>query len=413
MRAFAATTPPLSPRGLPRHPSPLAILLGLCVGLSSGCAPVVRQASHAGAKSAHAHRSLVGPYDGQVLDAQSGEAIADASVVASWDYDEGQGLIAPLGREIFSVRSDAAGRYRIPSAPLRKRSSTARLVAFTLSVSKPGYRPYRSDQDAKGRQRHDFSQRNHAIKLEPALPSDSAMTQLLYLRSSAASTLEQASLRKRANLELYRLQNGLAPSERLPQEGEAPKEVTNPPAPPQWLDASALLDADGLRTRTGSVIEFKVQDLNDLPRSPHYHGVHFRAKDRDVQHDFAYRIWFEAPEGLESIAELLKQNLPNAQQSEIIGEQSWTFENDELRAVAFVDPEQKAAVLLTCGVKLCQDLDTAVLVAHHLARNLDQLKRIDAQTQSPSPAAAKPKVSPSTTPQADPSSPAAKSEENP
>lgn len=375
---------------------------------------MVRQAKHTGAKNAHAHRSLVGPYDGQVVDARSGEAIADATVVASWDYDEGQGLIAPLGREIFSVHTDAAGRYRIPRAPLRKRSSTARLVAFTLSVSKAGYRPYRSDQDANGRRRSDFSQRNHAVKLESSLPSDSAMAQLLYLRSSAASPRERASLRKRANLELYRLQNGLAPSEQLPQEGDAPKNVSNPPAPPQWLDASALLDADGLRTRTGSVIEFKVQTLNDLPRSNHYHGVHFRAKDRDVQHDFAYRIWFEAPEGLESIAELLQQNLPNAKQSEIITEQSWTFENEELRAVAFVDPEQNAAVLLTCGVKLCQDLDTAVLVAHHLARNLDQLKRIDAPATSPGNASkANGSQTPAAPPKAKPSSPTSEPKENP
>lgn len=350
---------------------------------ASSCAPVVRPATHRGAQAVHAHRSLVGPYDGQIVDAQSGEAIADATVVANWDFDEGDGFIVPLGREVFALSSDTAGRYRIPAAPLRTRSSSARLVGFTLSVSKPGYLPYRSDQDAQGNTRRDFAQRNHTIALEPALPSSLAMNQLLYLRSPAAMTRPQRALRKRANLELYRIQSGLAPSAALPAAGQAPKQVTHPPKTPQWLNAKGLLNADGLRTRTGSMSEFTVQDLQDIDRSAHYHGVHFRAKNLDVRHDFAYRVWLEPPEGLDAIAELLKENLPNAQSSSVITEQSWTFENEELRAVAFVDRESKVAVLLTCGVDLCRDLDTAIILAHHLARNLDALERIDAPKNAP------------------------------
>lgn len=362
----------------------LALLLGApLLSTQQGCAPLVRPAAHRGADLVHAHANLVGPYDGQLVDAQSGEAIANATVVASWDYDEGEGFVAPLGREVFSTRTDKAGRYRIPAAPLKKRSPTAKLVAFTLSVAKAGYLPYRSDQTESGQIRRDFAQRNHTIALAPALPSSSAMTQLVYLRGVAAQTIAgQDTLRERANLELYRIQSDLDPSEALPAPGQAPKKVLTPPKVAQWLDASALLDADGLRTRTGSFSEFTVQDLADLPRSANYHGVHFRAKDLDVRHDFAYRVWFEPPEGLAAISELLKENLPNAQASTIITDQSWTFENEELRAVAFVDPSANAAVLLTCGVELCRDLDTAVLVARHLARNLDALKRIDAPEAS-------------------------------
>lgn len=376
---------PQEPSSRPRRPrfscSPLrsgvwaSILLGL--GVVSSCAPVVRSAPHRGAERVHAHRNLVGPYDGQVVDAQSGEAIADATVVAAWDYDQGDGFVVPLGQELFTVRTDAAGRYRVPRAPLQMRGSSARLVSFSLSVSKPGYLPYRSDQDEQGQARRDFAQRNHAVALKPALPSSSAREQLVYARSLAASALPQSALRKRANLELYRLQSGLSASEALPAQGQAPKAVTNPPKTPQWLDAGALLDADGLRTRTGAMHEFTVQDLQDIERSAHYHGIHFRAKDLDVRNDFAYRVWFEPPEGLAAVTELLKENLPNAKASSLITEQSWTFENEELRAVAFVDPESNAAVLLTCGVELCRDMDTAVLVAHHLARNIDSLERVD------------------------------------
>ena len=57
-----------------------------------------------------------------------------------------------------------------------------------------------------------------------------------------------------------------------------------------------------------------------------------------------------------------------------------------MHAVAFVDREAKVGVLLSCGDQQCVDLETAIILAKTLYRNLERLRMITA----PKPAAAKP-----------------------
>lgn len=365
-------------------------ILGSAVTLLA-CAPLTRPASFPGARQEKVASTLIGPMDGQVVDAQTGEAIAHAQLVAVWDYDVGQGMVGPEGAEVLEIKSDSAGRYKIPKAKTRRGDSTLRLVKFTLFVYRRGYQGYRSDILPDGSPRRDFVQRHNRIALQKFGPSMSHAEHLLYMRGPKAIGRQMQWSRALANNDLYRQQSGMqvidpeaAPGNQalpgadssLQPSGES-KPSSEKASGQRWLDATVLLDVPGLQKRSGTFDEFEVQDLADIERSEHYHGVHFRAKDNDVKHDFAYRVWHKPPEGLPAIIDLLQENLPDAQKNDAVSEQSWSFENEELRAVAFVDPETQSAVLVTCGVKLCADIETVVLVARHLRDGLTNLRWVD------------------------------------
>ena len=65
--------------------------------------------------------------------------------------------------------------------------------------------------------------------------------------------------------------------------------------------------------------------------------------------------------------------MAGATKSDDITEQTWTLETEGIYAVAFIDAEQQAGVLLTCGDMQCADLETAVVLAGVLQRHLDRL----------------------------------------
>jgi hypothetical protein len=125
-----------SPGTPPGRCAALAIAIAIVSGLLAGCSPIVRPPDFAGARDHVAETSLVGPFDGQIVDGTNSEPVGDATVVGVWSYDRGDGLIGPGGSETLVVRSDRAGRYRITAAPAKLRGRSMRLVAFTLFVYK-------------------------------------------------------------------------------------------------------------------------------------------------------------------------------------------------------------------------------------------------------------------------------------
>lgn len=337
-----------------------------------GCSPIVRDADFVGARDRVTDVTLEGPFDGQIVDATTSEPIQGASVVGVWSYDQGDGLLGPAGSESVLVKTDQAGRYRIPEAPMKIRGPGVRLVTFELVAYKRGYVAYRSDAVMDGGARTDFSLRQNRIELEKWRESDSHADHLLFL--AAPPVIQQLTKweRDQANLDLYRALggDGAEPGPARPDDGDPTPEDT---PKLELLDARGLLPPDEVRRRTGYADAFDVKDLADLARTHFYHGVHLQAVDRDETFDVAYRVWKSPPGGLASVQETFEATLPGVEQSSEITDQTWVFDSDDVRAVAFLDPEASVGLLLTCGVQQCVDIETAIILAKFAADHIDQI----------------------------------------
>jgi len=354
----------------------------------TACSPLVRDADFVGARDQVADATLEGPFDGQIVDATTAKPIQGAAVVGVWSYDQGDGLLAPAGSESAEVRTDQAGRYRIPKAPMKIRGATVRLVSFELVVYKRGYVAYRSDAVMAAGARTDFTLRQNRIELEKWRESDSHAEHLLFL--AAPPVIQQLTKweREQANLDLYRAMGGAGagagPSAGPGPDGQTPQDGGETPTM-ELLDARGLLPPDEVRRRTGFADAFDVKDLADLARTHFYHGVHLQAADRDETFDVAYRVWKNPPGGLASVQETFEATLPGVEPSSEITDQTWVFDSDDVRAVAFLDPEASLGLLLTCGVQQCVDIETAIILAKFAADHLDLLT-MDAAAESASEA---------------------------
>lgn len=341
------------------------------------CSPIVRDAPFRGAKDRVTEASLLGPFDGQVVDLSTSEPIQGATVVGIWSYDQGDGLIGPHGSETTEVKTDRAGRYRIPEAPLRVRGPQVRLVSFALVVYKRGFVAYRSDRTYEGEPRTDFTLRHNRVEIRKWRDTDSHAEHLLFLAPPPAVQQLAKWEREAANLELYRALGGIAAGPVTPEGPAAPAL--------QLLDAGELLRPEEVRRRTGYTGAFDVGELGDLARTHFYHGVHLQAIDREEQWDVAYRVWKDPPGGLAPVVETFEATLPGVQPTGEVTDETWVFEDDTVRAVAFLDREQNIGVLLTCGARQCVDIEAAIILANHVLDRLGELHLVDAP-QTPAPA---------------------------
>jgi hypothetical protein len=320
---------------------------------------------------------LLGPFDGQIVDRATGEPVQDAVVVGVWSYDRGDGFIGPSGSETISVQTDEAGRYRIARAPLRKRGSSLRLVSFHLVVYKRGYAGYRSDELFEGGARRDFTGRHNRIELEKWRERDSHAGHLLFLAAPREVARVADWERSQANLDLYRALGGIEVEER-PEDDELPPETAT------WLDAYALIYPEDVAMRTGYDGDFEIEELGDFPRTDYYHGVLFRAVDREDDHDFSYRVWHRPPGGLAPVVEIFQDSLPVPITADVTDE-TWVYEEPgtNFRGVAFIDRETNTGVLVSCGPEQCYDLDTALILAKFIHGRLDRLDRVPAPEPMP------------------------------
>ncbi len=355
------------------------VLAALAVLWAGACSPVVRPARFAGARDRVTDVTLRGPFDGQVVDETTAEPVQGAVVVGVWSYDDGDGLIAPSGSEVIEVKTDQAGRYRLPSAPMRKRGAHLRLVSFELIIYKRGYVGYRSDRTLDGRPRTDFTLRHNRAEIRKWRDTDSHAEHLVFLAAPASVVQLSSWEREAANLDLYRRLGGDAagPASTDPE----------PTATLQLLDAQALLPPEDVRRRTGYTDAFDIKELGDLARTHFYHSVHLQAVDRDEVWDVAYRVWKDPPGGLAPVVETFEATLPQVEVSAEITAETWIYDSDDVRVVAFLDRERNVGVLLTCGAMQCIDIETVIILGSVVFDNLDALQLIDAP-QPPRPAAA-------------------------
>lgn len=347
------------------------VAAALVLLLASACSPMVRPARFASARDRVTDVSLRGPFDGQVTDETTAEPIQGATVVGVWSYDEGDGLTGPAGSEVIEVKTDQAGRYRIPEAPLRKRGAHMRLVSFQMVVYKRGYVGYRSDRLLDGTPRTDFTLRHNRVQLRKWRDTDSHAQHLLFLAAPAGVTTLASWEREAANLDLYRELGGQAAGARPEPEPEEEPAL-------QLLDATALLRPEDVRRRTGYTEAFAVKELGDLVRTHFYHGVHLEAVGREESWDVAYRVWKDPPGGLKPVVETFEATLPGVPVTAEITAETWIFDADDVRAVGFLDRERNVGVLLTCGASQCVDIETAIILTGFVAENLDELNLVDA-----------------------------------
>ncbi len=372
-------------------------------------APIVRPAPFQGARNQVTDTSLLGPFDGQIVDKITGEPVQDAVVVGIWSYDQGDGFIGPSGSETISVQTDEVGRYRISHAPLRQRGPSLRLVSFHLVVYKRGYTGYRSDTAFEGGTTETFTGRHNRIELSKWRERDSHAEHLLFLAPPREVARVADWENAQANLDLYRALGGgaalPAESDTTDTDGDTDGQTdTGGEAPVddhegEWLDAAGLIGPEEIAMRTGYDGEFALEDLTDFPRTAFYHGVLVRAVDREETQDFSFRVWHRPPGGLDPVIEIFRENLPVEATPEVTPE-TWIYvePGTEFRGVAFVDRTTQTGVLVSCGPQQCTDVDTAIILAKFIHGRLAALTWFAAPTEPTPEPATEPVIEPEPTP---------------
>src|SRR5262245_26181041 len=154
----------------------------------AGCAmPHVRPAPFRERPDSVSSGDLRGPFDGRVVDGDTGRPVQGALVYASWSFIEGFGLNSPSGYREHLATTDANGRYRVPRLDGMPGGGSIRLADFHMVVYKKGYVAYRSDRrfDDLGT-RTDFTQKNHKVPLERWRSDLSHVKHLRYVGGGAA-----------------------------------------------------------------------------------------------------------------------------------------------------------------------------------------------------------------------------------
>ena len=358
----------------------------LAVSVAWGCAPIVRPPSYQGAATKVTGVSLLGPFDGQIVDADTGEPITDAEIVAVWSYSRGDGFVGADGANAVQVSTDEAGRYRIPRPAAHRTGEHRVLHGFTLFVYKRGYVGYRSDLTLEGRPRRDFTMRRNEVRLRKWRPRDSHVAHLTMLAGPREVRQAYAWETRIANAELLGRgpgqgggpdgAEGASPGEGLPGpfDGDRPTSSNTPAAAPALLDATEVLSVEDVQRRTGDDGLLTVANLSDsLKRTAYYHGVALQAKGRPASFDLSYRAWVRPPNGMQSIAETFAATLPGITPTDEVTSKTWIFEDGAVRVVAFIDETRDLAALISCGRDQCTDIETVIILANLALQNLTSL----------------------------------------
>ena len=366
---------------------PTTLLLILGAALWAGCAPAIAQAPFSARPDTVMPGNLLGEFDGQVLDAQSGKPITGAIVQASWAFETGRGLTAPAGGAVVTVATDADGRYlieRLGDLP----SSRARIVGVTIVVYERGYVAYRSDRvfdNAVGgaRARTDFSQHNNLVKLDRWSGALSHVKHVRFVGGSGALKHALGSEVVEASLELTS-----GPQKPTPA---AAAEPAGAPA----LDASVLLSADELRAVTGYAGDLTVDKLADLPTTSSYDSRHFKAVGKPETYDAAVRAWKLAPDAADARFAKLLTEVPHAERRDEMGSGSLRGFDGRIVAVAALDHARGVVIEFTCGLDQCRDADQAAAI---LKRMLARAERLGQPAPPPSVEEEKPTETPTPEP---------------
>jgi hypothetical protein len=289
-----------------------------------------------------------------VTERVSGRPLAGALVMASWAFTVGRGLSGPAGAKTVTVETDSDGRYVVPrlTAPP---PAPARVERVTLIAYRRGYVAYRSDRvfeslaDGSYAPRRDFSQRGNEARLERISGEVSRVAHLRFAGAGGEIKRELESELQLASLEASRG----APSRAV--------------APGALLDASGLLSADELKAVSGHDVTYRAGRLGDLPRTPTYDSLHFRAEDRPETWDAAVRMWrLPTGDAAEGRFQAVAAEVPRAQLGSELADRTLRGSDQGILAGALLDKKAGLVLELTCGVDACGDGDRTMALLGRL-----------------------------------------------
>jgi hypothetical protein len=359
------------------------LTLPTLAGLAAGCGPMVEQARFPVRPDSVRPADLLGPYDGIVLDADTDRPVAGALVAASWAFERGIGLQAPLASREVVVESGVDGRYAIPrltnlpDADLPGGAST-RLRRFTLIVYRRGHVAWRSDQRfGSGLRRRDFSQRGNRVHLEKWQSGFHHAQHLVFLgggekvRAAASWELQPAALE--------------LDGEKVTAGAEGEGLTTARRAPP--LDIEHLLTDDEIRGVTGFVGKFEDGKLTDLPTTEFYDSRHFKAVGKPEGFDVGLRVWRLGPAAADAQYRKLLEELPGARTTDEMGDASLRARSGEINGLAFLVRERGVVASLTCGASQCPEAAQLLKLAKLVEGRLADLppEPVPAAPQAPLP----------------------------
>lgn len=290
--------------------------------------------------------SLLGPFEGTVVESSTGSPIAGALVVGTWAFEDDGALPVPAGSYATSVVTAADGSYSLPILPVRERRLSL-LRRFTLLVYKAGYVGYRSDYRADdSTPRHDFAQLNNKARLDRLTTGESRLRNLVFLGGGGLVQRAAQAEVIQAALELAELQpDRKAPAAKDAKDSKDPSEAARAAAADAGKAAAArpardaadagppslaqqllsLTDVEGLASqKEARVYEAKAAPERSLvfnpPLSVQYSGVHYRAADRPESHDILLRA-YRLPSGrdADTLWKRLREQLVTPQLKELTG----------------------------------------------------------------------------------------------
>lgn len=326
------------------------------VGLSA-CSPGIARVARASFRlrsDTTVWGSLLGPFEGVVLEQSTGSPVAGALVIGTWAFEDESALPVPAGAYSTSVVTGPDGSYALPSLPQRERRLSL-LRRFTLLVYKAGYVGYRSDyRSDDGTPRQDFVQAGNKIRLDRLGSGESRLRNLVFLGGgSLVQRAAQADVIQAA-LELAELQPERAPTvtsetakeaaTAKEQQGDrartAPqplREATRLGPPTLAEQLLTLTDVEQMASqREARVYESKAAPERSLlvnpPLAMQYSGVHYRASDHPESHDILLRAFrLGSGRDAEVLWKKLREQLVTPQLNEIT------------TAAPLVPPSQRAA----------------------------------------------------------------------
>ncbi|HTA17760.1 MAG TPA: hypothetical protein VK989_00625 [Polyangia bacterium] len=358
-----------------------AVLMVTAGALAAACGPMVDNARFPVRPDSVRPADLLGPYDGIVLDADTDRPISGAVVAASWAFERGIGLQAPLASREIVVESGVDGRYAIPrltdlpDANVPGGMST-RLRRFTLVVYKRGHVAWRSDRrfDDGGRRR-DFSQLGNRARLEKWQQSYRHADHLVFLgggdkiRAAAAWELQPAALELDGEKS-----SAIAEAEAASTVG------TKTP-----LDIEHLLSDDEIRGVTGFVGKFEDGKLTDLPTTEFYDSRHFKAVGKPEGYDVGLRVWRLGAAAADAQYRKLLDELPGAHTTDEVGDASLRARSGEINGLAFLVRERGVVASLTCGAAQCPEAAQLLKLAKLVESRLPDLPPEPAPAVPPAP----------------------------
>ncbi|MFH0899847.1 MAG: hypothetical protein V2A73_04380 [Pseudomonadota bacterium] len=352
------------------------IVLTSCQLLLSGCATrSARIAPFRARPDSVAAGNLKGPFDGQVVDVETGRPIGGAMICGTWELAEGTVFPIPAGSIEHVTKSDPNGFYRVPrleevgkAGERHGRSSSAQVAAFILTVYKRGYVAYRSDRRFEDfSTRTELSQRFNQVRMARWRSDVSHVRHLRYLGGSTV-------LQKLTAWEVVAAAHELGGSEEQMQTGAAPRAQL--PTPGYEPMAKKLLKPEDVKAVTGFEGTFEQKTLDDQPGSAQYDNTHLRAIDLPEAYDVALRVWTVGlGEAQQHYGRLLAE-LPNAQERNELGDRSLraTSAEGDILAVGFLDGRRGTVVLLTCGVSQCRSHDIVLQISRTVKDRLDAMQ---------------------------------------